>query len=246
MQKKMIWVWVLEALGIGLLLFTASRTFDLLQSILGQENSFFCIMALCALDGGLVGWTRYYIHGARGDQRNVAIISIIFDLVGVSIAFIADMFLRGGRNGFSAGISNDAAGLVILALAVVIAYNIAAVIVAAIVDPKTRLRHAEEEAEFEVENETLKEIKKNSKTIAKQLAKQRADMWSDHTKSEALHDSEQRWGGTAGPTKSPSPNGSPALALPDGETSPKAANPALGAPSAEPDGYEFTGILPKA
>ncbi len=197
-----------------LIIFTASRTFDLFKALLGDENWFFCLMALAALDGGLLGWSHFYLHGAKGDQRTVAIVSTVFDLIGVIIAFVADMFLRAGSRGVTSTLDTGAAGIVVILLAIVIAFNIGAFIMAKVLDPDTRLRHAQENATFMVENETIKEIIARAPELAKQLAQDRASMWEKHTTANAMHGSRQQWQGGS------SPNGQPATASGE-ETTPK-------------------------
>src|ERR1700730_13948773 len=90
MKQKMATA-LLTIMGISLLGYTASRTLNFIRMTLPADQHDTAYLALVAFDGGLVLWTAFYLHGAKGPwQRGIAALMIVVSLVGVLIGFGAD------------------------------------------------------------------------------------------------------------------------------------------------------------
>jgi hypothetical protein len=99
-MKQKIALLLVTTMGLSLLAYTALRTLDFVQLTLPADSQAVGYLALVAFDGGLVGWTLFYLHGARGAwQRGVAVLMIGVSLIGVLIAFGADTFYQSAARG---------------------------------------------------------------------------------------------------------------------------------------------------
>jgi hypothetical protein len=88
------WVWFLT---LPLLAFSAYRNLDLILSTMGGDPGSIIagIGALFALDLGVLFWLQAF-NGARGNQRSVAGVMIVIDLIGAVAGLLADTLLRSG------------------------------------------------------------------------------------------------------------------------------------------------------
>ena len=59
MAKSLTFILV-ALMALALMLFTASRTLDLLQLLLPANQSVFAYLGLVAFDGGLLGWSLFF------------------------------------------------------------------------------------------------------------------------------------------------------------------------------------------
>lgn len=181
-------------LKIALLLFTASRTIDLFVWVLGPENMIVGIFGLAALDIGLIGWSEFYKHGATGSgQRSVAMLMTVVDLVGVVVAFIADMLMSAGRRGLTYEMDANTSQAVIVAIGVIIAANIGSMIVNSMLDPENQRKQREEEARAKIHEAMLEQIDSNAESLAAELAPQQARHWMDTERVAQLAESQRRW-----------------------------------------------------
>lgn len=194
-SKGATWNIVLDLLAIALIFFTASRTWDLLIDILGQDQAVFCVFALAALDGGLIGWAYFHMHAARGDtQRAISLLMIIVCATGVTIAFIGDMFLRAGRRGMVRGMDENTTTIVIILLGAVIVANIIAFISVKVADPGTAMLAEEQKADDLLHAKRIAAIKNRAESVADELAPEAADAWEKSTKSSGRADIQQKYG----------------------------------------------------
>src|SRR5579885_2502571 len=77
----------LGALAIGLSLFTASRTLDLLGWALPAGQVIYQWLGLAAFEGGMYFWSFYFISGAKGTpQRSISLCMAVFSVIAVCVA----------------------------------------------------------------------------------------------------------------------------------------------------------------
>src|SRR5512136_315255 len=89
-------------LGGALLIYTASRTLNLLQLTLPAGQKELAFLALAAFDGGLVLWALFFLKGASGGwQRGISALMIAVSLVGVIVAFGADTLIGAASAGLT-------------------------------------------------------------------------------------------------------------------------------------------------
>jgi len=128
-MKKTLGTIVLHLLALSLLAYTASRTFDFLAATLPEAQRILAIAGLAAFDGGLLGWLLYYLNGASTNwQRAISALMVGVSLIGTSAAFIADTLYRAGQAALTTQLSPEATQTIVLALALVITANLAAVV----------------------------------------------------------------------------------------------------------------------
>ena len=143
MKQKMALALV-TLMGLALLGYTALRTLDLIQLTLPANQQVVGYLALVAFDGGLVGWTLFYLHGAKGAwQRGIAALMILVSLVGVLIAFGVDTFYQSAARGTIAEIDPQMVTTAIWGMVIIIGTNVAAVTAIHLMDPEARRLLAE-------------------------------------------------------------------------------------------------------
>jgi hypothetical protein len=177
-MKSKIVTLIITAIGLALLVFTALRTLDLIQLALPADQQITGYLALVAFDGGLIAWTLFYLHGARGAwQRAIAAIMIVVSLTGVLIAFGADMLYSAEQRGTIATLDPAIITGAIWAMVFIIGATVAAVIGIHLTDPEARRMQAEEEARDKITEAALKQIAAHADSLAAELAPQLGAAW---------------------------------------------------------------------
>ena len=190
MKQKMATALV-TLMGISLLGYTASRTLNFIRLTLPPDQHDTAYLALVAFDGGLLLWTAFYLHGAKGPwQRGIAALMIVVSLIGVLIGFGADTLYTAAGYGLAKMSAGDAASA-IWAMVIIIGLNVAAVTVTHMTHPDALRAQAEEEAHDRITMATLEAIKQNAAHLAAELAPQLANKWTDDMRSSQLRSIDQ-------------------------------------------------------
>jgi hypothetical protein len=159
--------------GGGLMIYSASRTVNLLQMTLPSGQKELAFLALLAFDGGLVAWTLTFMFGAEGGyQRALSLLLTIVSLVGVVVGFGADQLLGAQSGGvLSASDVPQGFGLtVVMATVAIIALHIAGVTFFHLLSPENRRRMQEESFKDRIEEAAFKKSGESVDHIAAQLA----------------------------------------------------------------------------
>src|SRR5690348_15082760 len=139
MAKSLTFILV-ALMALALMLFTASRTLDLLQVLLPANQSVFAFLGLVAFDGGLLGWSLWFAYGARGQyQRAIALLMVILSLIAIGISTIADLMISASAKGLVNALSEQQRLAILLAVGAIVFINVAAFFLTHITDPD-RLR----------------------------------------------------------------------------------------------------------
>lgn len=174
-------------MALALMIFTASRTLDLLQLLLPANQSIFAYLALVAFDGGLLGWSLFFAYGARGQyQRAIALLMVIVSLAAIGITTIADLYLSAARKGLVDALSEQQRLSVLLAVGVVIFVNVAAFFVVHITEPGRLRAMATENANDKIHAKTLEHIQREAEVVAARLAPILAEQWVRETMASHL------------------------------------------------------------
>ncbi len=167
---------------LALLAFTASRTLDLLQQLLPPNQSLFALLGLVAFDGGLVGWSLYFVYGARGSyQRAITLLMIVVSLVAIGISVIADLIISASDRGLVDAMPEQARLAVLVAVGVIVFVNVAAFFLAFITEPDRLRAMAVESAKDQIHARSLKLIAEKAAQIAPDIAEQQAEQWVHDT-----------------------------------------------------------------
>ena len=172
-MNKAIAMIVTLAIGVTLMIYSASRTLALLQLTLPVGQRDMAFLALAAFDGGLVAWVLTFMFGASGAyQRGISALMIIVCLVGVIVGFGADSILGALNGGIVAKSAVDGNfGLtVVLATVAIIALNIAAVTAFHVLSPENRRRMQEETFSDHIEAAAFQKSNEAIPQLAAQLA----------------------------------------------------------------------------
>lgn len=186
-MKKSIASLLVSALGLLLLVYSASRSIDFIQMTMPDDQRVLAWFGLAALDGGLVFWLLFFLSGAKGGwQRGIALLMVIVDFVGVVGMFTLDTLYRSAEAGMIAQLSNQEIRSAVLVLSGVIALNIGATVGVHLMDPENLKRMAAEEANDQIEAAALEQIKSSADSLAAELAPRLAADWSDATRRAIL------------------------------------------------------------
>ena len=174
-MKKAIALILGLLIGGGLMIYSATRTVDLLQMTLPIGQKDMAYLALLAFDGGLIAWTLVFMFGAEGAwQRAISMLMICVCLVGVLIGFGADQILGARSGGLidAARITDDFGLTATLATVGIIAANIAAIVFFHVMSPDNRRRMQEETFHDQIESAAEKKSNEEIPALAAQLADQ--------------------------------------------------------------------------
>ena len=146
-MKQKIALALVTVMGLALLAYTALRTLDLIQLTVRVDQQAIGYLALVAFDGGLIGWTLFYLHGAKGGwQRGISAMMIVVSLAGVLIAFSADTLYQANVRGTWVTLEPASLARASWGKVFIIGANVAALIAIHLTDPLARTAQAEEEA----------------------------------------------------------------------------------------------------
>ncbi len=174
-MKKSIALILTLIVGGGLMIYSASRTVELLQMTLAEGQKDLAYLALLAFDGGLVAWSLTFMFGAEGGyQRGIALLLSIVSLIGVVVGFGADQLLGAEHGGIvrSTDIPADFGLTVVIATVAIIALHIAGVVFFHLLSPEHRRRMQEEEFKDHIEEAAFKKSKQQIDQLAAQLAEE--------------------------------------------------------------------------
>jgi hypothetical protein len=186
-MNKSLWKWIARvlfyAVTIGLFLYAAARSLDLITATLPPSQRIVGYLGLLSTGVGAVAWLIVFLYHAQGTaQKGLSMLCVIVDLLGEFALFTFDTLYRTGESGMISGLSADGIRLVILGLSALIAFNIGAAVAFHLFDPETSKRMREESARDTLDEEVLKAIEIRAPQIASQLAPRIAAQWeSDFT-----------------------------------------------------------------
>jgi hypothetical protein len=187
-MKQKIALVLVTLMGLALLGYTALRTLDLIQLTLPADQQAIGYLALVAFDGGLVGWTLFYLHGAKGAwQRGISAMMIVVSLAGVLIAFGADTLYQANARGTLASLDPALVATAIWGMVLIIGANVGAVTAVHLTDPNARKAQAEEEARDRITEAALLQIASNAESLAAELAPQLGAAWLTEMRAQYAH-----------------------------------------------------------
>ncbi len=220
MAKSLTFILV-ALMALALMLFTASRTLDLLQLLLPANQSVFAYLGLVAFDGGLFGWSLWFAYGARGQyQRAIALLMVIVSLVAIGITTIGDLVISAAAKGLVNALSEQQRLAILLGVGAIVFLNVAAFFLTHITEPERLRAMATENAKDMIHAETLRQIHQAAPIVASQVAPNLTRQWVVETVQQLLPGT--TWQGEHQP---------PAIAAPTINAAP-AASMAAAAPTA--------------
>lgn len=173
---------LLGALAIALMVFTGSRTLDLLAWALPVNQQIYQWLGLCAFEGGMLFWSFYFIKGAKGaPQRSVSAMMACFSIIAVSIATVGDLNLDAAQQGKIAQLPPTAGQALVIFLGVVIVVNVAAYMACHLLSVENMRQMKEQDAEDKIYDAGLRAITALAPSIASDAAPHVAEAWANRT-----------------------------------------------------------------
>jgi hypothetical protein len=155
---------LLWLITIALIVFTATRSVNLIQSTMPADSQMVAYAALAGLDGGVLAWLFWTTRSAKGGvQRTIGSLMIVVDLAGIAAAVLGDTMLIAGTDPQMVGMVS------IWVIPIIIIANIAATVVAHMFDPSQSLRDAQRSVSDELERQKAEWMKANASSIASQV-----------------------------------------------------------------------------
>lgn len=208
----------LGALALALMVYTGSRTLDLMGWMLPANQQIYQYLALAAFDGGMVFWAWYFIAGAKGTyQRGISLVMACFDIIAVAVCTVADGTLNAAQKGEIAQIGHDQAQAIVIFVNAVIVISVAAFLACKMLSVENLRKIKEQDAEDQIYNAGLKAISALAPSIASDAAPYLAEEWANRTWQRIVPGvrHETRYIGQSSPQRAPLPAAQPATrALP--------------------------------
>ena len=184
---KSIGSYLVLALGLALLGYSATRSIDFISLTLPPERQILAWFGLAALDGGLIGFFIAFLYGSKGIwQRGVCLLMVVIDFAGCVVMFTLDAIYNTGQAGLTAALTPGEIFSAVLALSGVIALNILGTLLYHVTDPDMLKSIAEEEAFGKVEDAARKQIANNADALAAEVAPMIAADWMNKSRSKYL------------------------------------------------------------
>jgi hypothetical protein len=175
---------VLWLIIIGMLVFTAIRTVHFLQLTFPPDEQYVAYLGLAAFDVGVLAWFYFATSSAEGAaQRWVAYAMIAVCTGGVLATTVADMTIVSHENGLSR-LPQDMGTLGLWAVIIVIVLNVAAGILAHLLDSAHQKHFEMQNAKDIIHTTTMQHIKQQAHTIAPQIAAQVSQYWASQVAAE--------------------------------------------------------------
>ncbi len=172
----------LGAMALGLTIFTATRTLDLLSQWLPVNQQIMQWLGLIAFEGGFYFWAFYFSAAAKGDaQRGIALVMTVICFIGISVATIMDLVLVGASDGKLPPIPMNLKFTIVVFVGVIIVLNVAAFMAAKLFDVDRLKIAAEQSAEDMIHSAGLQAIHKIAPQIAMAAAPVVAEEWAQAT-----------------------------------------------------------------
>jgi hypothetical protein len=241
---KFISNFFLGVLAVGLSIFTASRTLDLLTWALPAGQQIYTWLGLAAFEGGMYFWAFFFISGAKGTpQRSISIIMAVFSVIAVCVATVADLTLGASESGKLPALPPSMQQTMIVFVGVVIALNVAAFLACHLMSPEKLREIKSGQAEDLIYHEGLRAIEALAPSIAADAAPHLAADWSNQVWKRIVPGVPRRTEYLPAPAAAPAlPAPAPALPV---QTLPASA-PASAAPVVSSQPPAKSGLLSKA
>lgn len=165
--------WVIRAYALILLGYTGWRTYDFMLHQLpqGETGYLLALLFLFATEAGLLLWHEVSLnHATTQEQQGIATALTWIDFAGSLVAGIADMILR---QTFTAGYVIPPLLVIVLiyGLPVIVALNIAGVLLYLSHDSEAQIDRAKRQLRFEITRQALRELRDNQGAIAEGMKK---------------------------------------------------------------------------
>lgn len=161
--------------GVAIFIFgwTASLTYTFVGAALPDMPWYVPLLALVVFDVGLIAWLFVFLHLAKGiQQRSIALVTTIFDLLGVGLMVLAEILL-GGQTWATA--PESIGEYAIWGIATWTIGNLAAVVAFHLSSPEARQQMAIQNVSDEIFEETLQELRnlstENRNAMAQHMSK---------------------------------------------------------------------------
>lgn len=169
------------------LIYTGTRTVDLIDLTLPADKAALGYVALFFLDGGVLIWAVLFTDVAEGPiQRGLSAVMIGVDIVGVVTATLLDSQLEASLRGVGTKPTQDAVDTAILVCTAVILANVVAMLTFHLTSP-ARLREAvEAEHKGKIQEKILHHMGLQSDNIAAEVAPLVAEDWARQLRAQTL------------------------------------------------------------
>lgn len=167
--------------AVVLVVWTSTLTYSFVRQALPVASWFVPLFALVVFDAGMIAWLVVFIDHAAGNlQRAIAILTCVFDLIGVGLMAFAEILLGGQTLAQAPANMGEYA---IWGIGVWTVVNVAAVVSFHLGDPETRKKMALQNEMDEVFDEALEKLKNKRAQQSGVLSEQLADAMMEQLKA---------------------------------------------------------------
>lgn len=161
------------AVATVLVLWTSSLTYSFVSTVLPNAHFIVPIFALIVFDAGMIAWLKVFIDYAQGSgQRATAVVTCVFDFIGVGLMSLAEIFL-GGQTLVAA--PENLGEYAVWGIGIWTVVNVGAVITFHLLHPEARKKMALRGEMDAVFDEALKKLKTKRAKVSGELSEQLSD-----------------------------------------------------------------------
>lgn len=156
-------LWIIT---VALIIYTGSRSYDLISKTLPADQQITGFFALAALDGGLLAWLFWTTGAAApGTQQAIGTLMIIVCIVGIAAAVLGDTMMN-----FDPSTKEGIGTIAVWVTGFIIVANIMGFTAATLADPKQAMRNAERAVTHELQRQKAEHLINNAPEIASHVA----------------------------------------------------------------------------
>ena len=160
---------------VSLIIYTGTRSFDLISQTMPEGQQIAGFFALAALDGGLLAWLFWTTRSsAPGSQRTIGTLMIIVDLAGIAAAVLGDTLMN-----FDPSTRETIGITAVWVVGFIIVANIAGTIAAEITNPEQAMRDASRAVTHELGRQKAEHLITNAPEIAARVSAAEAEHWAN-------------------------------------------------------------------
>ena len=160
---------------MSLIIYTATRSYDLISQTMPEGQQIAGFFALAALDGGLLAWLFWTTRSsAPGAQRTIGTLMIVMDIAGIAAAVLGDTMMN-----FDPSTKEGIGTIAVWIVGFIIVFNIAGTIAAEVTNPEQQMRDASRAVTYELQRQKAEQLTTNAPEIAARVAGIEAEHWAN-------------------------------------------------------------------
>ena len=177
------------AMAAALIVYAASRTLDFVNNTLSTDDQIIGYLALFATTGGAIAWLGVFLYNSKGiAQKSIALVMIVFDVLGEISLFTIDTLMRSGQNGLTATLAPEEIRATVLGMSLLIGLNIIATFAYHVMDTDNMAAMEDHLSDWQIDLAIQKAKREKATSIASEIAEREAESYAAAQKAKDRSD----------------------------------------------------------